>query len=186
MKQLRLWITGYRSYELGVFANNDPKIKVIKGLLKKFFEQKFNNGLEWVITSGQLGVEQWAVEAAVELKEEYPELKISLMFPFSEFGGQWNEQNRARLSDLESKVDFCASISKQPYQSPIQLKNFQRFMLNHTDEATLIYDPEYPGKSKYDLQVIERYSETHDYPLTMFGMDDLQDAANEFQENLGN
>lgn len=186
MKQLRLWVTGYRSYELGVFTNNDPKVKVIKYLLKKHFEQKFNDGLEWVITGGQLGVEQWAAEAAVELKEEYPELKVSLMYPFSEFGSQWNEQNRMLLSDLESKVDFCASISKQPYQSPAQLKNFQKFMLDHTDEATMIYDPEYPGKPKYDFQAIERYGKTHDYPVTMFEMDNLQDAANEFQENLGN
>ena len=80
---MRLWVTGYRSYELGVFANNDPKVKVIKYLLKKHFEQKFNDGLEWVITGGQLGVEQWAAEAAIELKEEYPELKVSLMYPFS-------------------------------------------------------------------------------------------------------
>ena len=118
----------------------------------------------------------------MELKEEYPELKVSLMYPFSEFGSQWNEQNRMLLSDLESKVDFCASISKQPYQSPAQLKNFQKFMLDHT----LIYDPEYPGKPKYDYQAVQQYAENHDYPVTVFDMDNLQDAANEFQENLGN
>lgn len=183
---MRLWVTGYRSYELGVFTNQDPKVKVIKDLLKKHFEQKFNDGLEWIITGGQLGIDQWAVEAALELKEEYPELKVSLMFPFDEFGNQWNEQNQLMLSELKTKVDFYASISEKPYQSPVQLKNFQKFMLEHTDEATLIYDPEYPGKPQYDFQAIKRYGENHDYPITMFEMDDLQDAADEFQENLGN
>ena len=57
-------------------------------------------------------------------------------------------------------------------------------MLDHTDEATLIYDPEYPGKPKYDYQAVQQYAENHDYPVTMFDMDNLQDAANEFQENL--
>lgn len=183
---MRLWVTGYRSYELGVFSNSDPKVKVIKYLLKKHFEQKFNDGLEWVITGGQLGVEQWAAEAALELKEDYPELKVSLMYPFSEFGSQWNEQNKAKLSELELKVDFYASISKQPYQSPQQLKNFQKFMLDHTDQATLVYDPEYPGKPKYDYEAINLYCEKNDYPVTTFDMYNLQDAANEFQENLGN
>ena len=27
---MRLWVTGYRSYELGTFGDKDPKIKVIK------------------------------------------------------------------------------------------------------------------------------------------------------------
>ena len=30
----RLWLTGYRSYELGVFGNEDPKLKVIQYALK--------------------------------------------------------------------------------------------------------------------------------------------------------
>ena len=30
----RLWITGYRSYELSTFRDDDPKITVIKHVLK--------------------------------------------------------------------------------------------------------------------------------------------------------
>ena len=73
---MRLWVTGYRSYELGVFQDSDPKVLVIKDLLKRHFEQKFNEGLEWIISSGQLGVEQWALETALEMKKDYPELKV--------------------------------------------------------------------------------------------------------------
>lgn len=183
---MRMWITGYRSYELGVFSNQDPKVKVIKYLLKKYIIQKFNDGLEWVITGGQLGVEQWSVDVALKLKKEYPELKVSMIYPFVKFGEHWNSQNQAQLHDLEMKVDFYASVSNQPYQSPEQLKNFQKFMLNHTDEVTFIYDNEYPGKSQYDYREANKYAESHEYPLTVFTMDDLQDEANEFQENLGN
>ena len=31
---MRLWITGYRSYELGIFNDNDPKVAVIKYCLE--------------------------------------------------------------------------------------------------------------------------------------------------------
>lgn len=179
---MRLWVTGYRSYELGVFQDSDPKVLVIKDLLKRHFEQKFNEGLEWIISSGQLGVEQWALETALEMKKDYPELKVSLMYPFSEFGNRWNENNRAKLQEIEQKVDFCASISKSPYQSPIQLKNFQKFMVEHTDQASLIYDPEYKGKTKYDYQLIMEYQNTHNYPVTLFDMDNLQEAAEQYSE----
>lgn len=30
----RLWVTGYRAYELNVFGSNDPKLKVLKTSLK--------------------------------------------------------------------------------------------------------------------------------------------------------
>lgn len=183
---MRMWVTGYRSYELGIFSSQDPKVKVIKYLLRRYLIQKMNDGLEWIITGGQLGVEQWTIETVIELKKDYPELKVSMMYPFTSFGEQWNEQNQSKLHELEMKVDFCASVSNQPYQSPKQLKNFQKFMLNHTDQITLIYDKEYPGKSQYDYLEANKYIETHDYPMTIFTMDDLQETANEFQENLGN
>ena len=32
----RLWLTGYRIYELGVFGSQDPKLLVIKDTLKKY------------------------------------------------------------------------------------------------------------------------------------------------------
>ena len=31
----RLWITGYRSYELNVFKDDDPKVAVIKEVLSR-------------------------------------------------------------------------------------------------------------------------------------------------------
>lgn len=55
----RLWVTGYRAYELNVFGSNDPKLKVLKTSLKNTLMQFLDEGLEWLITGGQLGVEQW-------------------------------------------------------------------------------------------------------------------------------
>jgi len=44
--------------------------------------QFLDEGLEWLITGGQLGVEQWAVEVALGLKPLYPDFKIAMMVPF--------------------------------------------------------------------------------------------------------
>lgn len=32
----RVWVTGYRSYELNIFKDNDPKVQVIKEVLKNY------------------------------------------------------------------------------------------------------------------------------------------------------
>ncbi|HAJ54542.1 MAG TPA: hypothetical protein DCL56_07720, partial [Lactobacillus sp.] len=41
----RLWITGYRAYELNVFGNQDPKLKVLKISLKNTLLQYLDEGL---------------------------------------------------------------------------------------------------------------------------------------------
>lgn len=179
---MRLWVTGYRSYELNVFNDKDPKKDVIKAVLKSNLKTRADNGLSWIITGGQLGVEQWAVETALELKKEYADLKVALMLPFADFGQNWQVNKQQYLLKLKQAVDFSASVSKQPYRSPQQLKNYQKFMLGHTDGALLVYDPDYPGKNKFDYQAIKRQQEKSEYATELLDMFDLQDAAAELAE----
>lgn len=180
----RLWVTGYRSYELNVFKDDDPKVKVIKDVLSRELRSRLEESDDefWLITGPQLGVEQWSAEVALDLKAIFPQLKVSIMMPFTEFGQQWNENNQAKLENLQSKVDFSASVSDHPYQSPQQLRAFQHFMLTHTDEALLIYDPDHEGKEKYDYQAIQRYAESNEYSYRLIDFDELQEAAIEWQE----
>lgn len=91
-----IYVSGYRSFELGVFKENDPKIQVVKNVLKKELHQLAEEGLEWVLVSGNLGVELWAVQIVAELKEEYPELSLGILYPFSDFGNNWNEGNQEK------------------------------------------------------------------------------------------
>lgn len=182
---MRLWVTGYRSYELGVFQPDDEKIKVIQYSLRKNLIEKFDDGLEWLITGSQLGVEQWAADTGIAMKKEYPELKVAMMDPFQNMGERWKPDKKIRLAQLKEKADYFNSISNQNYQSPQQLIAYQHFMFNHTEQCLMVYDPEYPGKTKYDYNFIQRQIESGnkaDYELTLIDMYDLQDAAREYEE----
>ncbi len=180
----RLWVTGYRSYEIGTFGEKDPKITVVKYALEQVIRQQLDLGLKWVITGGQLGVEQWSVAVALSLKAEFPQLKVAMMYPFQQFGQQWQENNQAQLRQLAAQCDFVDSVSQAQYQGPQQLKNYQKFMLSHTDAALLVYDPDFEGKTRYDLQAIEQQQATMPYPLTTIDMYSLQEYATEYEEKL--
>ncbi|GAP00541.1 DUF1273 domain-containing protein [Fructobacillus ficulneus] len=180
----RIWITGYRTYELGVFKDTDPKVQVLKYAIKKTLMEQIDQGLEWVLTGGQLGVETWTVEVALELKQDYPELHVALFLPFGHFGSQWKESSQAKLADLKTKVDFYADVHKEDYQSPHQLRQYQDFLLNHSDGAVMVYDVDYPGKAQYDYQAIEDFRTQRPYPLQIVTMDDLQEFASDYQEAL--
>lgn len=173
----RLYITGYQSYELGIFNENDPRVKVIKNVLKKELTALIENGLEWVMISGALGTEVWAGQIVSELKQEYPEIQLALIFPFENFGSNWKEQNQLLLSELRQKADYVNAVSHQSYQNPRQFKNHISFLLNHTDGALVIYDSEYPGKSKFFLADVEKYQQKKAYELLTITMDDLENYS---------
>lgn len=181
---LRLWVTGYRSYELNVFGEHDPKITIIKYALKQAFMQLLDEQqLDWIITGPNMGIEQWAAEVAGTLRANYG-VRLAIMAPYENYTARWNETNQAAFVNRTKSADFFAATSNTPYQSPAQLKNYQRFMLQHTDQALMIYDPEHPGKPKFDYQSIQLYQEQakKDYPLKLLDFYDLEDAAQEYQE----
>ncbi|WP_283678736.1 DUF1273 domain-containing protein [Lentilactobacillus sp. Marseille-Q4993] len=183
----RLWITGYRSYELGIFDNNDPKRKVLDYVLKTELATEIENGVDWIISGGQMGIEQWSLTTAIDLKKEYPdEFQTSMIVPFADFSSNWNENNQQSFATVKSKVDFFASVSNDSYKSPQQLRNYQEFMINHTDEALLIYDLDSQGKTQFDYEKIKNYAADHPYPYRLITFDDLQTASEEYLESLDN
>ncbi|MGO2890571.1 DUF1273 domain-containing protein [Enterococcus devriesei] len=172
-----LYVTGYQSYELGIFNEKDPRVQVIKNVLKRELTALIENGLEWVMISGSLGTEAWTGQVVNELKVDYPELRLAIIFPFENFGSNWKEQNQLILSELVQRADFVESVSHHPYQNPGQFKNHVSFLLEHTDAALVVYDTEYPGKSKFFLGDVEKYQLKNSYDLLTITMDDLENSS---------
>lgn len=173
----RIWLSGYRNYELNIFKDDDPKLLIIKKALRAKLINLLDDGMEWVITGGQLGVEQWGVDVAHQLQKDYSQLKIGIILPFNDFGHHWNENNQNKLQKVLAMSDCHALLTKKPYQSPRQLRVYQQFMLKHTDGALLVYDPENGGKPQYDYQAIQAYQQQHCYNCQLIDMYELQSIA---------
>ena len=187
----RIWVSGYRAYELEVFNDDDPKVTVIKSVIKEQLQARLNQSTDtfWLITGPQSGIERWTLQVGLKLQSDYEQLKIGLMSPYLNVKKRWKPENQAQLSQLRSLVDYSASVSNHDYQSASQLRDYQQFMLNHTDEMLLIYDPEMENnpekKSKpfWDYRAAKRYAEDQDYPIMVIDFDQLQEAAEEIAEN---
>lgn len=55
----------------------------IKRAIKKQLLSLLDEGLEWVLISGQLGTELWAAEVVYELQEEgFEHLQLGVITPF--------------------------------------------------------------------------------------------------------
>ena len=184
VKQVKtIYVTGYRAHELGIFNDKHPGIAVIKKALYDQLYQLCDAGLEWVVISGQLGVESWAAETVLELKKEFPNVKYSVITPFLEQEKNWNEQKQTQYIQIINNADFVTSVTKRPYEAPWQFIEKDKFIINNTDGILLVYDEDNEGSPKYILKLVEKYMEQNDYELIRINAYDLQVVAEELQRS---
>lgn len=177
-----VFVTGYRAQELGIFNDKHPGIPVIMKALTDQLTILCDEGLEWVIVSGQLGVEQWATEVVRELKSTYPQLKYAVITPFLEQEKNWNDIKKEKYALMTMQADFVTSVTKRPYEAPWQFSEKDKFIIQNTDGTLLIYDEENEGSPKYVKRLIDQYKENNDYRLIQLNAYDLQLVAEELQQ----
>lgn len=173
-------ISGYKPFEIGVFKRDDTAVKYIKIAIRKNLEQMIEEGLEWVIISGQLGTELWAAEVVFDLQIEVSEnLKLGVFTPFLEQEQAWKEVNREWYEEILMQADFVDSISKKPYENPQQFINKNVFLVKKSDAMLLFYDEESIGSPKYLYDLAKNYKEKYPYEIRRIQFSDLQDIVEE-------
>lgn len=169
----RILVTGYRSFELGIFQDKDEKIGIIRKAIERELVSYFEEGAEWLIFMGNLGFEYWVLEVANKLKKDY-EFQTATIFPFANHGQNWNEANQRKL-ELFKQADVVQS-AYQHYENATQFAHYHQFLLEHSDQAYVFYDSENETKLKYLLQ---KMKENPSYFLNFLTFDRLNEIAQE-------
>jgi uncharacterized phage-like protein YoqJ len=169
-----LAISGYKPFELGIFKNDHPAVMFIKAALKKELIPMIEAGLEWVLISGQLGVELWAAEVVFDLKSDFPNVKLGVITPFLDQEASWSENNKEWYKSILAKADFIESVSKKGYEKPWQFRLKNQFFINKSDGLLLLYDQEKEGSPRYIYEMAVQYQSNHSYSIQLITFDDLQ------------
>ncbi|MFC4322717.1 DUF1273 domain-containing protein [Litchfieldia salsa] len=178
-----LAITGYKPFELGLFDKKHPGIVYIKKAIKNKLLALLDDGLEWVIISGQLGVELWAAEVTLDLQMVHPELKLAVITPFLDQEEKWNESNKELYEFILSQADYTNSITNKKYENPTQFRLKNTFFIDKSDGLLIVYDDENEGSPKFIYNQAKRESEQSAYELMVINGYDLQVIAEEEQFN---
>lgn len=173
-----LAVTGYKPFELSIFSNDHPGVVYIKKALQKYLTQFAEEGLEWVIISGQLGVELWAAEVVFDLQEQFPELKLAVFTPFLEQEEKWKDDTKEYYEFILSQADHVDSITKKKYESPEQFRLKNQFFIQKSDALLVVYDEEKEGSPKY---IVETAKKVEQYPCYFIRFSDLQDMIEQEQ-----
>ncbi|GIP39824.1 UPF0398 protein YpsA [Paenibacillus sp. J31TS4] len=175
-----LLVTGYRAHELNIFDDKHPGIRYIKKAIQSRLRPLLDEGLEWVLTPGQYGVDLWACEAALELKADYPHLKVSILSAYANPEEKWKEEKQEYYRNLTRRVDFYGLVSKQPYSGVWQLRARDELLLRKSEGALLVYDEEAAeGSPKYMKAAALKKQAEGDYRYIAITLEEIQSIADE-------
>lgn len=175
------YVTGYKSYELNIFKEDAPEIKYLKKFLANKLKSLIEEGLQWVLIQGQMGIEMWTAETVIELKQQYPDLKLGIITPFLNHTEKWNEQNQLKYNQLVEASDFHDSVHHMPYDGPYQFKQADQFILDHTDMTILIYDEEQEASPKYFKTMLVDFAEQTNYTYDVVTFDEINAFISDIQ-----
>ncbi|RUT43761.1 DUF1273 domain-containing protein [Paenibacillus anaericanus] len=175
-----LLVTGYRAHELGIYDNKHKGIPYIRQAIAARLIPLVEEGLEWVITPGQYGVDLWACEAAMSLKPQFPHLKCSIITAFSNQEEKWKDEKKSYYQDIIQRVDYYGAVSKEAYIGKWQFLARDELLFRKTDGILLVYDEESGEASpKYVKERALKKHESDGYIYLNIGMDDIQSIADE-------
>ena len=169
-------IMGYSNFDLGLFNEKDIRIKIIKKAIRRDLENLAEEGIKWLVFTGNLGFEAWVLDVANEMKEEY-DFNLATIFDFETHGENWNEANQLKLSQFK-QVDFV-KYAYPKYEHMGQLRDYQRFLLENTDLAYFFYDPENETKLKFIDNLMKNQE---GYRIKRLTFEDLNELAENFSE----
>jgi uncharacterized phage-like protein YoqJ len=179
----KLAVTGYKSQELGIFKHDHYAITYIKKAFQKRLIPLIDEGLEWVIISGQLGTELWIAELVFDLQIEYPDIKLAILTPYLNQEANWNETNKEMYEFILSQADFVDSITKRPYESPGQLKLKNQYLVQKSDALLVFYDEERQGSPTFMVKEARKKSERKKYDVIYISSYDIEEIVSEERFN---
>ncbi|MDQ0058493.1 DUF1273 domain-containing protein [Paenibacillus harenae] len=175
-----LLVTGYRAHELQIFNQKHKGIGYIQKALTNKLIPIIEDGLEWVITPGQYGVDLWACEAVIALKQSYPQLKLSIIAAYCNPEENWKDDKKEYFQQLLKGVDYYSSVSNQPYNGVWQLTARDDLLFRKTDGILLVYDDDAAeGSPRYMKQKALKKHDADGYAYITLTSEEIQDAANE-------
>ncbi|MFD1040548.1 SLOG family protein [Virgibacillus byunsanensis] len=172
-----LTITGYKPMELGIFKEDDHKITFIKAAIQKKLIGFIEDGLEWVLISGQMGVELWTAEVIIDLQKTY-DIKFAIMPPFENQESRWPEQLQEKYQKLTMDADFYKPIYQGDYKGAFQFKAKNMWLVDKSEACLILLDDENPGSNRF---LYEQAKQTENYPIFLITPADLDDIVEELR-----
>lgn len=110
--------------------------------MREQFIALYTEGVRNFWIGGGLGVDLWAGELLLRLKEEQPYREISLntAIPFAGYDAQWDERSRLRMNFIVKHIASTQVIGTPELPSSACYRQKDRFLIERADCLLTVYD----------------------------------------------
>ncbi len=162
--------TGHRPQNLPCgFNETHPaclKIKYqLKRLIKGLIDKK---NVTHFISGGALGVDIWAMEIVLELKEEYPNITLEAAIPCRSQSDRWNSKSQERYNRLLSSCDKVTLVGER-YTADCMMKR-NKYMVDNSDYVIAVWNGTPSGTGKTVKYAVSRKKEVFYIDTVTFKM----------------
>lgn len=167
MKQTACAVTGHRPTRFRFKYNEDYSLckKLKRSMLEQFKKLYDEQGVRRYYVGGALGVDMWAGELILRLKEQpgYEDIELVVVLPFEGHDAKWDERSKRRMDFLRQMCSECVVIGTEDCRESYIMRNC--YMVDHADYMVAVYDNERNLRSG-TMQAV-RYAEKKKLPIIL-------------------
>lgn len=152
------------------YKENDTRCKRLKRVMREQFVLLYEQGVRRFYVGGALGVDQWAGEILLRLKEqpEYGDIELVVALPFEGHDAGWDSRSKDRLRFLigHSAETVIVGMTAEP---AVCYKKRNYYMVDHADCLLAVYDNDRSIRSGTGMTV--NYARQKEIPITLIHPD---------------
>lgn len=117
--------------------------KAIKKDLEKEIRQAVAGGLNVFITGMARGVDIWAAQIVLMLRDEGYDVKLMCVCPYEGFERSWNQEWQKAYREILAAADFVKYVCEGYNRTCFQARN--EWMVNHSARVIAVFNGEKSG-----------------------------------------
>lgn len=161
MRQTACAVTGHRPSRFKFKYSEDYSLckKIKRAMFEQFKRLYDEQGVRRYYVGGALGVDMWAGELILRLREQpgYGDIELVVVLPFEGHDAKWDERSKRRMDFLLRMCSDCVIVGKEDCRESYIKRNC--YMVDHADYLVAVYDNKRNLRSG-TMQCV-RYAEKH-------------------------
>ena len=125
------------------YDESDSQCVRLKAALAEQIVQLAGDGVTDFLTGMAEGVDTWAAEIVLSLREEMPVLKLHCILPCKTQAAGWSAQAQARYYAILEQADSIVYVSREARKNCMLARN--RFLVEHAGILLAVYNGERRG-----------------------------------------
>ncbi len=136
------------------YDESDSRCVKLKEELTKQIRLLVRKGYTDYLSGMALGVDAWAAQAVLALREKHPELKLHCILPCVGQERSWTEEAKALYFSIVKQADSRVYTSRAYYKNCMLDRN--RFMVERSDLLFAVYSGISSGGTAYTVNYARR------------------------------